>query len=893
MADPLMTELIRVLRQLPERVSVTAEELCDALWLYQQGVGVDAAVSHAVAPLSPVKAAFPSGQIESSGRVGYDRDAEVVALLPAEVPDTPDTRRSTTRIALRGGSALPEARELSRALRPLRHDPFKTHRADGIDEQATATRIAQTGMRDIVWRTSRRRRLDLDLVLDLGGSGPIWRQLAAEIRTMLETHGAFRSVRCWELDSDADPLPLRPAWIVGRRANDAVYSESVIYQAPRKPLIVVLTDGAGRGWQSSAVHEPLRRWATHGTVLLVQLLPARMWQRTSLAPLPVTFHPADDGYHSGRRLGIDNTELYELGLDRKNDLPAAIVLPVIGLSPEWLRSWLPLLRGTQAGSVSGYALVIPPRTEPAADTADAEVSSVDADQAKVALEPEERVQRFLLSASQDAIKLARLLSASWLDLSVMRKIRSELIPRSEPGVMAEVLLGGLIFWTSSAGTLAPPDTLKLEWHEGVEQLMKDRPGGPAELERDWDRVAEALVANRGPDKSFELLIAKIEWVLKQIDLRPLQPLNLQFAKSRMAATATKERARLSSSTSVKASAASSSSMPGTDDAGATPGTILRVGLFGSTQSGRTTFLTILAMAFSDWADVRPDEQWKFVAASPSAEFFVKKHESLLRATGQFPPSDTPTASVEQMLFKLERRTRRRGRGLFGWQRPVPVANITVSLQDWAGAQFVGTERSPDAARYLAASDALVYFFDPTYDDGPRKEHSADFFNAVETDLALNAAIEERVYEGRLPQHIAVCVPKLDQQWVFDVARGCGLLENDPINGLPWVPPRNAKRLFERIVAEQRSIEGDYLVKRLNRGFHPRRTSYHALSSVGFWVPEGGAFDPTNVCNVIKVPSADSSAGELEGRVRGTIRPVHIFDPFISVIERAAKGTGRP
>jgi hypothetical protein len=164
---------------------------------------------------------------------------------------------------------------------------------------------------------------------------------------------------------------------------------------------------------------------------------------------------------------------------------------------------------------------------------------------------------------------------------------------------------------------------------------------------------------------------------------------------------------------------------------------------------------------------------------------------------------------------------------------------------------------------------------------------------VETDLAMHAALEDRVYEGRLPQHIAVCVPKLDEQRVFNIASGCELLETDPITDLPWVPPRNAKRLFEKIVADQGSVEGDYLLKRLRRGFHPRRTSYHALSSVGFWVPEDGEFNPGDVCNITKVFPADSSGGEPEGRVRGAIRPVHVLDPLISVIDRATKGTSRP
>jgi hypothetical protein len=81
MADLLLAELVRVLRQLPEPVNVTAEELCDALWLYQQGVGAEASTAQATS-LAQATIAAPSGPVDSTARAGHDQDSVVTVVLP-------------------------------------------------------------------------------------------------------------------------------------------------------------------------------------------------------------------------------------------------------------------------------------------------------------------------------------------------------------------------------------------------------------------------------------------------------------------------------------------------------------------------------------------------------------------------------------------------------------------------------------------------------------------------------------------------------------------------------------------------------------------------------------------------------------------------------------------
>jgi hypothetical protein len=61
------------------------------------------------------------------------------------------------------------------------------------------------------------------------------------------------------------------------------------------------------------------------------------------------------------------------------------------------------------------------------------------------LNPEERVQRFWVSASPIARKLARLLvAAPIITLPIVRIIQDTLLPRSHTYQIAEVFLGGLL-----------------------------------------------------------------------------------------------------------------------------------------------------------------------------------------------------------------------------------------------------------------------------------------------------------------------------------------------------------------------------------------------------------------------------------------------------------------
>ena len=74
------------------------------------------------------------------------------------------------------------------------------------------------------------------------------------------------------------------------------------------------------------------------------------------------------------------------------------------------------------------------------------------------------------------------------------------------------------------------------------------------------------------------------------------------------------------------------------------------------------------------------------------------------------------------------------------------------------------------------------------------------------------------------------------------------------------------------------------------------TRVEALSSIGFYVPDDGVLNRHDVCNVepeqTAPASSDTSVGSTRRKLRGTIRPVHVLDPLITLVERYAKQAGR-
>jgi tetratricopeptide (TPR) repeat protein len=433
----------------------TAGELADALWLADwfrthEGpthLGTDGSdepggVGSPDPPPRPVHPTEPPAAPEREPPQQRLPEAGLY-LTGQEVPAT------AFPVRLPAMPALSSALELSRALRPLRATvPSLTH--EHLDEEATAERIAESGVCEPVMVAAQERRHDLDLIADVGPSMVVWRQTVEELRLLLQQLGAFRDMRTWYLDTGARGLSLRTGSVFEAGAER---DPDELVDPTRRRLILVVSDCIGAAWEDGRAAELLDRWGRSGTVAIAQPLPQRLWWRTAAAIEPVRFDASGPGV-ANEQLFVTRTQL-----QLPDDRPQGIPIPVVELSERWLRSWAGMVaRGGR--DVMGAALFTgrPAALRPPADTL------------PDALSPELRVKQFRASSSPTAFKLATYLAAAPLRLPVMRLVQSAMLPMSTSADLAEVFLSGLLRMVGRPVD-GGEEEIAYEFHDGVREIL--------------------------------------------------------------------------------------------------------------------------------------------------------------------------------------------------------------------------------------------------------------------------------------------------------------------------------------------------------------------------------------------------------------------------------------
>ncbi|MGW2301512.1 SAV_2336 N-terminal domain-related protein [Streptomyces sp. NPDC001809] len=460
------------------------EELLDVLWLAATTRENSPApeLGAAARPHTPAVAeSAPAGD----ARGDDDGTAEPDRVLPDRPTDKAPRalhapgggrgrRLPASSVALRGVRAIPAARGLHRALRPLRR-PTKSRTSFVVDETATADLIADTALPDsilpdVVMRPEHERWLDAVLVVDDGPSMVLWRQYATETRALLENQGLFHRVRTYGLDSSDPNRPIlrsRPFAPTSARASARRLADPV-----RPTVVLVLSDGVGPGWAGGAIPALLERWARHSPVAVVQPLPERLW------PAPVM--PAEQWLVTAARPAAPGRAL----LARHPVLPPGLVthegpaIPVFELEESRLAAWTRLLLGGGGGAGELLHLLAPAAPSAPADSR-AGGQAPDVDTVRVA-SAEERLRAFRQSASPESRRLAGALASVWpLTLPVMRLVHQAEQPGPgsfHPAQLAEVFLGGLLHRRDGGPTgrgEERADCAEYEFLPGVAELLLD------------------------------------------------------------------------------------------------------------------------------------------------------------------------------------------------------------------------------------------------------------------------------------------------------------------------------------------------------------------------------------------------------------------------------------
>ncbi len=479
----------------------------------------------------------PQPAADATPRRSHRADrGEPRAAVGAAAPPGSMARRGLA-FQVHAGTALPGARGLGNALRPLkRRLPSGTARV--LDEEATAEQAASQGVWGPVLRPALTRWLDLALVIDQSPSMAVWERTVAELRRLLERHGSFRDVRTWQLDTDGDAAVLHPQTGPAMRRQTGARERR---SAPRelvdptgRRLIAIVSDGVAPAWFSGSVPAMLAEWGKSGPVVLVNLLPQRLWRHTAAETEPAGLRALGPGTPNAKlqvlsertralreRAAIltafDDAEAAaalsrELG--REPGAPSGagqVAVPVVTLERQWLAPWATLVAGAGGREMpSAVMWAAPASGDSAVARLAGDASQSSASQSPVSRSPAAQVREFRSLVSPAAFRLASYLSAVPVTLPIMRLVQQAMVPGSTQAHLAEVLLGGILERTTPVGLDLPADRVDYDFREGTRELLLDALPGTDAMQV-IRAVGDFIGSRAGRGETFpSLLLARPE-----------------------------------------------------------------------------------------------------------------------------------------------------------------------------------------------------------------------------------------------------------------------------------------------------------------------------------------------------------------------------------------------
>src|SRR6266568_6042967 len=459
----MIPELIAALQN--ANLEVTAEEIAEMLWLslhmaHAHKVETTNSLDQGAEPLKlpeaplPIDMTSPLQQLQAQPPQPSSKSEAVsnVHLHSQRPADMSNTQHPGLLFKSPAAPALPGSLSLARALRPLmRRLPSRT--AFIFNERASVRLIAETHKK--IWApvldAAPTRWFEVALVIDEGASMILWQQTIAELHTLLERQGAFRDVRVWRLATDTkDRVQINAGASSATKPQQARNPKELVDPTGRR-LILVVTDCVSPAWHSGKVQEVLAMWGQKNVVTLVQMLPQRLWPRTSLCAANIVRVRASSPGVANARMKLSRSE------QRQGE--QSIPIPVVTLEQRSLAIWARMIMGKEGNWVSGAIFD--------KDTNSLMDDYPDTNQDKDSLTPKKRVQRFQKAASPLACKLAALLAATPISLPVIRLIQQIMLPESNQVHVAEILLGGLLEEIYPDENVIHPDYIEYDFLPGV------------------------------------------------------------------------------------------------------------------------------------------------------------------------------------------------------------------------------------------------------------------------------------------------------------------------------------------------------------------------------------------------------------------------------------------
>ena len=388
--------------------------------------------------------------------------------------------------------ALQNVLELGRALRPLmRKVPSLSRKV--LDEEETVNVIAERDIWLPVTKPEPERWLDLELVVEESSSAFIWRETVNEMQEVLETQGAFRNVRVWSLlSSNTKKLKLVRRHNSGK-PRQRQHSRRELIHSNQRGVVIFVSDCTSKIWQNGTIHHWLKVWSEKNPTTVLQLFPEYLWDSTQLGAGSKFFGTAIAPGVPNPRLVLENLPPW-IPIDWKN----ALVLPVILPEPELLKSWCRMVSGAGNTRVPIFLFDLSVKEQ---FSQKQEHSPPELPTPKKEISPTTRVRKFLATTSITAQRLAGMMAAAPVNLSVVNLIRKTLLKEATTVHVAEVYMGGLL-----APTDSKDDEPTYEFLPGVRRELNQAMGRnetTAVLDAISEYIAEKIDR---PIRSFRALL---------------------------------------------------------------------------------------------------------------------------------------------------------------------------------------------------------------------------------------------------------------------------------------------------------------------------------------------------------------------------------------------------
>ena len=305
-------------------------------------------------------------------------------------------------------------------------------------------------------------------------------------------------------------------------------------------------------------------------------------------------------------------------------------------------------------------------------------------------------------------------------------------------------------------------------------------------------------------------------------------------------------------------------------AGSGSSAAVRIGLWGATGAGKTTYLAALPIAAIQ--QQRLDQgNWIIGGVTQEASDFLTAGVRMLSSERRFPH---PTQSIEKLNWSFTGETAASGR----LRKRAREVQFQLEVQDAPGEFFKeGQTSHPAVLDHLARSNGLVYLFDPLL-DAEEGLMSINYLYTTLSQLGERIRDEGRLEQNRLPHHVAVCVTKFDHPDIFRPAVEARWVQQDDTHAkIPRVPADQGEQYFNWICDDFRAGTARLVRDALRSFFHPERISYYATSAIGFRLNPQNVFDYRSYANMEVV--------EGESRLCSAPSPINVLEPLIDREQR--------